>query len=232
MIKDVLISMWRNARNMNNENIFTLLEKNNAAKFLDLGCDDGDFTLKIATIIGTKYIYGVDVVDERLEAAKKKGIKTSKADINQKLPFPNDSFDIVHANQVIEHLVDTDNFAEEIYRILKPNGYAIISTENLSSWHNIAALTLGRQAFSQHISSKYHIGNEFSPHDGEKMGMQSWTHVKIFTYFGLREFFRVHGFKIDKIKGAGYHPFQNLLSKAFSRIDPIHAPYITIKVSK
>ena len=217
--------------NENKKNIFTLLERNPNAKLLDLGCDEGSFTWKIANKIGTKSIYGIEIVDERIKMAKKKGIKVLKSDLNKKLPFKDKFFDVVHANQVIEHLTDVDLFAEEIYRILKPDGYAIISTENLSSWHNLFALFLGHQAFSQHISSKYHVGNSISPHYGEKFSLVSWTHNKIFTYKGLKEFFKAYKFRDNTILGAGHYPSLNL-STLFSRLDPIHTHFITIKARK
>lgn len=231
MFKDFMIKLHEKSSNQNKRNIFSLLEKNPNAELLDLGCDEGSFTIEISNKIGTKYIHGIEIIDERIKKARAKGIKVLKSDLNKKFPFKDNFFDVLHANQVIEHLIDVDIFAEEIYRILKPNGYAVISTENLSSWHNIFALLLGHQAFSQHISSKYRIGNPISPHNGEKLNLKSWTHNKIFTYKGLKEFFKAHNFKNEKILGAGHYPTLNLFS-IFSKLDPIHTHFITIKVRK
>jgi ubiquinone/menaquinone biosynthesis C-methylase UbiE len=77
-----------------------------------------------------------------LYKAKSKGIVVFKANLNKSFPLPDNSIDQVCANQVIEHRIDTDNFVSEIYRVLKPNGSVVIATENLASWHNIAALLL------------------------------------------------------------------------------------------
>lgn len=231
MLKSFMIGLHDKSVEYNQKNIFSLLEKDPEAKLLDLGCDEGSFTLQIANKIGTKYIYGIEIVDERIRKAKNKGVKVSKSDLNKKFPFKDNFFDVVHANQVIEHLIDVDLFAEEIYRVLKPNDYAIISTENLSSWHNLFALFLGYQAFSQHISSKYYIGNPVSPHQGERFDLKSWTHIKIFTYKGLKEFFKVHNFKNGKILGAGHYISLNLFS-LFLILDPLHTHFITVKVRK
>jgi hypothetical protein len=46
---------------------------------------------------------------------------------------------------VIEHLPATDNFMREIARVLAQEGYAPVSTNNLSCWHNVASLALGWQ---------------------------------------------------------------------------------------
>ena len=65
-------------------------------------------------------------------------------DLNKKFPIKDNSVDVVVSDQVIEHLTDVvDNFVKEIFRILKPEGYAVISTENLSSWNNLFALLFG-----------------------------------------------------------------------------------------
>lgn len=44
----------------------------------------------------------------------------------QKLPFENASFDVVFASHVMEHIPDDKKAIREIYRILKPNGIAIL----------------------------------------------------------------------------------------------------------
>ncbi|KGK31712.1 class I SAM-dependent methyltransferase [Cellulophaga sp. E6(2014)] len=48
-----------------------------------------------------------------------------KADICD-LPFADNSFDIIFCNHVLEHIPDDTKAMEEIYRILKPNGWAVL----------------------------------------------------------------------------------------------------------
>ena len=124
-------------------------------------------------------------------------------------------------------MTEIDSYISEIYRILKPGGYAIISTENLSSWHNIFALIIGWQAFSQHISKRYHIGNPLSPHFDEDL-REGWTHYIIFTFYSLQEIFKKYNFVIEEARGAGYYP----LPGYFAKIDSRHSHFITIKVRK
>jgi len=110
------------AYNKNLTNISSLLEKNKKAIILDLGCDNGIWTKKIAEKIQTNNTFGIDIVKDKVEKAKKLGIKVTLSDLNKKFPFKDNFFDVIHANQVIEHLNDTDSFVSEIYRILKPGG--------------------------------------------------------------------------------------------------------------
>lgn len=219
--------MWENAYVNNKQNIIDLADRDKKAFFIDLGCDNGQWTKKVAEKINTKNVFGLDYISSQLRKANALGIKTKKGNLNEKFPYRSDSFDIVHANQVIEHLTEIDNYISEIYRILKPGGYAIVSTENLASWHNIFSLIMGWQAFSQHISKRYHIGNPLSPHFEEDL-KEGWTHNIIFTFYSLQEIFKKYGFTIEEARGAGYYP----LPSFFAKIDPRHSHFITIKARK
>lgn len=232
MLKKYLISLIDNSYRQNSQNIVNQLEINPKATLLDLGCDDGKWTLELAKKIQTKNIYGVEVVPERIKIAKKNGLKIFKADLNKTLPFKNSFFDVVHANQVIEHLYDTDKFVYEIYRILKPNGYVIISTENLSSWHNVFALSLGFQPFSStNVSIKGNIGNPlalWNNLESKNSKLKSWQHNRLFSYFALKDLFQKYNFKVEKIITSGYYPLWGRISK----IDPIHGHWIAVKARK
>lgn len=232
MVKKYLIKIHDDARDGNKKKIVKMLEVNPVAALLDLGCDDGVWTMELAEKIGTKKIHGIEVIEPRIAQSIEKGINVVNTDLNAPLPYVDNYFDVVHANQVIEHLHNTDNFVSEIYRILKPGGYAVISTENLSSWHNIAALIFGFQPFSMsNFSAKGNIGNPFSlwkNETNEKSAFSSWQHNRLFSYYGLKSLFRKFNFKIEKIQTSGYYPLFGWLSN----IDPIHGHYIAYKIRK
>jgi 2-polyprenyl-3-methyl-5-hydroxy-6-metoxy-1,4-benzoquinol methylase len=222
--------MFADAVNLNHKNIKKLLEINPKALYIDLGCDDGKISTEFAQKIATKNIYGADIVESRLAQAKKIKINIVKQDLNQKFNLNNNYFDAVTANQVIEHIGNSDNFLAEIYRILKLGGYAIISTENASSWCNIGASLMGWQIFSltNFSSKKRSIGNPYSIHREEGVDLNSWQHVRIYNIFGLKEYFESYGFKVEKIMGAGYFPFP----ASFGKWDIIHSHFITFKIRK
>lgn len=230
IFKSVLEKMWLNAMDINKKNILDYLENNQKAIFLDMGCDDGIWTLELANKIDTKDINGIEIVDERIAIATEKGVKVSKANLNEKLPYDDNTFDVIHANQVIEHIGSLDLFVSEINRVLKVGGYCVISTENGSSWCNIFASIMGWQIFSltnvSAISSG--IGNPLAIHKNDKVEFSSWTHKTIFNYRGLKEFFELYNFERVELKGAGYFPLPGALGK----IDVRHSHFITLKAYK
>jgi ubiquinone/menaquinone biosynthesis C-methylase UbiE len=62
---------------------------------------------------------GVDVSDDALEFCKSKGLKVHKG-LAEKLPFADESFDVVTALDVVEHLDDDVAGLKEMRRVLKP----------------------------------------------------------------------------------------------------------------
>ncbi|GAB6052600.1 hypothetical protein JCM17960_14200 [Magnetospira thiophila] len=53
----------------------------------------------------------------------------------ENLPFADDSFDIVYSNGVLHHTLDTEKSMDEVLRVLKPGGRAVILLYCKSSWH-------------------------------------------------------------------------------------------------
>ena len=229
-MKSFLKKLYVNAEKLNHKNILSLLENKSNPILLDLGCDNGELTKKLAEKINTKNTYGVEIVEESIEKAKNNGLIVKKFDLNKKFDFEDNFFDVVNANQVIEHLYDSDNFLSEIYRILKPGGYVIISTENASSWCNIFASIMGWQIFSlTNISNKKQgIGNPFSLHRDDDPGLASWNHIRVYNIRGLKEYLKIFGFEVEQIKGAGYFPLPAFLGN----IDKTHCHFMTFKARK
>lgn len=210
----------------------SMFESSGKGRVLGLGCTEGSLTLQVAQRVGAKKVFGIDLDHKALSQAHKKSILPIVSDLNQNFPLSDKSIDVVSADQIIEHLIDVDRFVEEIYRVLKPGGYAVICTENLSSLHNIFAILLGKQAFSQTISSRYQLGNPFSPHYKEEINVP-FPHIHIFTIQGLKDLFKVYGFKLERIRGIGYFPLLPLsVGKFFEHIDPVHAYFLAIKIKK
>jgi 2-polyprenyl-3-methyl-5-hydroxy-6-metoxy-1,4-benzoquinol methylase len=97
---------------------------------LDIGSGIGIFN-SVLRELGFKKIVALDNDKKTLEintADEKYSINLEK-----QLPFPNNYFDSVFAVEIIEHLENRKQLLNEIYRVLKPNGYLILTTPNKDS---------------------------------------------------------------------------------------------------
>jgi len=214
----------------NKAEILNTIEPRPGGRLLDCGCGDGLFTARLARRARVAESYGIEFVEQRLEEATSRGIIVTKADLNEPLPHEDGFFDIIHANQVIEHLTNTDLFLREIKRVLRPNGYAILSTNNLASWHNVFSLALGMQPMPMHVSNEALVGNVFDPRRGERHPFEGDAHMRIFSYRGLRELCLYHGLEIEGLKTAGYYPLPPALARLACKMDSTHGVYLIAKL--
>ena len=103
-------------------------------------------------MVKTEKLHGMDIDEDRVRRAREKGIEAIVHDANTEFPYGDGSFDVVVSNQALDHLHNTDGFFSEVRRILRPRGYAVISTANLSSFHNLAFMGLGMMPPGLHVS--------------------------------------------------------------------------------
>lgn len=235
MLKKLLNKLHQATDFENRRVILDLLESDKFAKVLDCGCGEGNFTLELGKRIGAANLYGIEIADEFRGLPEERGVTVYIADLNGALPIDDESFDVVVASQVIEHIYRTDGFVREIHRVLKPGGYAVMSTPNLASHHNIFFLLLGLQPFPAKVSDEVaSLGNRFDPEYKVKRDRNypAHSHLRLFTASALKELFQYHGFKVEKISGVGYYPFPNSVARIAAHIDPRHAVYLTTKIRK
>jgi SAM-dependent methyltransferase len=195
---------------------------------VDLGCGDGVFSAEVGRALGAGRIVGVEFVDSIARGASDAGVEVLVADLGERLPIEDASVDVVHSNQVIEHLPRTDHFMAEIRRILKPDGYAVISTNNLASWHNIVSLVMGWQPFPNHVSDSVFVGNplNFAPGPTGMGSVPGQTHQRVFTGRALAELGIHHGLAPELQAAAGYYPLPPRIARVAARWDPRHGAFL------
>lgn len=222
--------LWSDAEAAYRVKILESLDSEPVDRLLDVGCDDGTWTdvVRRTLELPPDDVAGVELVADRAEVARSRGFDVRVADLEEQWPFEPASFDLIHANQVIEHVKRLDHFVEETSRVLRPGGRAIVCTENLASWHNVAALTLGYQPFSLTNVSHRPIGNPLALHAGEPAPAEPWQHVQVLSLSALRDIFVAHGFSIADAWGTGYHPFRGRIAARLAEADPRHAHFIGI----
>lgn len=223
--------LWADAESAYRRNILETLTPTPSAVLLDVGCDDGAWTdeLRRKLEIPPEQVYGLEIVPERAELARERGFDVRHGDLDEPWPFQDASVDVVHANQVIEHVRRLDHFVQEIKRVLVPGGLAVVCTENLASWHNVGALALGYQPFSTtNVSTLRPIGNRLTLHAAETPAGESWQHVHVLTLTALRDLFAAHGLVVEASWGTGYHPAPGRLAAGLARLDPRHSHFVAV----
>jgi len=193
---------------------------------LDLGTHRGDFTVRLAEHLGAESVSGIELIERHAAVARSRGIDVAIGDLDEGIPFPSESFDVVHANQVIEHVRRTDVLLREVRRVLRPDGMALISTNNLSSWHNVVSLGLGMQPMPMHVSDEIIVGNPLNPEHRWGHRDRGRTHLRLFTARALAELAGYHGLGVESIRAVGYYPLPPLLARLATRVDPVHGAFL------
>ena len=120
-----------------------------ALKVLEIGCGLGTDGAQFAKA-GADYT-GVDLTNAAIELARKRfelfGLtgKFQVADA-ENLDFPDESFDVVYSHGVLHHTPDIDAAVQEIRRVLKPGGRAIVMLYHRGSYNYRIGIRVLRRA--------------------------------------------------------------------------------------
>lgn len=96
---------------------------------LEVACGSGGVTCRVASETGAVCV-GVDINVHGIEAANRLAecerlssrVSFNVVDASRRLPFPDESFDVVFCNDSINHLPDRTAVLEDWHRILRPGG--------------------------------------------------------------------------------------------------------------
>lgn len=114
---------WRTAEN---SAAYLLPHLAQDARILDVGCGPGTITADLAGRVPRGHVTGVDAAAEiiaqaRELAGQQENLRFATADVYA-LGYPDDSFDVVHAHQVLQHLGDPVAALREMSRVTRAGG--------------------------------------------------------------------------------------------------------------
>ena len=102
-------------------------------RWLDCGCADGGYSRALVSY-GADFVSGVEVLPERVAEARLRSAGLEGVEYlvgeSENLPFPNEQFDGVLLNEVLEHVADEQQTLREIYRVLRPGGHLALFSPN------------------------------------------------------------------------------------------------------
>lgn len=110
------------------------------AMLLDVGCGGG---LLAPHVVGYRHV-GVDLSAAALKIAAEHGVEPIQASA-EALPFTDDSFDVVVAGEILEHVQDLDATVTEALRVLRPGGLFVCDTINATWRARVALVTIGER---------------------------------------------------------------------------------------
>lgn len=97
-------------------------------RVLDIGCGSGLNALRIKE---RGYdVYGIDISPTAIKKLKSCGINGQVMDVNIGLDFSDEEFDFVWFTEIIEHLQSSLRILKDIFRVLRPGGFLIMTLPN------------------------------------------------------------------------------------------------------
>jgi len=148
------------------------------ARILDVGCGLGLYVRAFAAY--SDDVHGVDVDSERVAQASATLANIREASA-EALPYPDDYFDLVFSNEVLEHLDDDRAAVREAWRVLKPGGRLVAFAPN--RWYPF-------ETHGIYWRGRYHYGNiplvNYLP---ATLRQRLAPHVRAYTRRELRHLF-------------------------------------------
>ncbi len=120
------------ARSAQNSAQFVLNQLRSGQRLLDVGCGPGTITVDLAALVDPGEVVGVDNVAGVLEGARalaeQRGAQNVRFEHGDAyaLPFESDSFDVVYAHQVLQHVARPVEVLGEMFRVLRPGGLVAV----------------------------------------------------------------------------------------------------------
>ena len=152
----------------------------NVKTVLEIGCGRGGFRASFDNKVDYWGVEPNTEVHRIAESQLYKVLNATHVEVEQDIP--NNYFDLIVCNDVIEHMVDHDKFLETIKSKVKDDGYLLISIPNVRYIYNLYNLIFKKDW------------------EYEDQGILDKTHLRFFTKKSLIDTLIKHGYKIEKFE--------------------------------
>ena len=159
------------------------LDLASGVSILDVGCGPGTITLDLAERVAPAAVLGVDAAPAAIEAATEEAAQQGRDNVQFRiadvyaLDIDDDTFDIVHAHQVLQHLSEPVAALREMRRVCKPGGIVAArdADYNAMTWHPaVPEMTAWLRMYDAVARA-----NDGEPNAGRFM--LAWAHAAGFT---------------------------------------------------
>ncbi|KAF9363556.1 hypothetical protein BGX34_003847 [Mortierella sp. NVP85] len=108
---------------------------------LDVGCGPGSISVDMARLVPKGRVVGIDyssdLLNEACALAIQQGVTNVEFQVGDihALDFPDNTFDVVHVHQVLQHIADPVQALREMKRVAKPGGIVAARESGEASWY-------------------------------------------------------------------------------------------------
>jgi 2-polyprenyl-3-methyl-5-hydroxy-6-metoxy-1,4-benzoquinol methylase len=177
-------------------------EVGTGTRWLDVGCHSGAFLRAVVDRYapdarGCDVYPAADTEERKYECYQltdNSGWSYRQVDVARE-PDWGGTFDVISALEVIEHMIDTDQFLDRVRSHLADNGLFVVTTPNINNLRNRLFVPFGR----------YPVGLEYR---------NIIHHVRLYNLKALRHQFAAHGFVPLGIRGVQMLPQRWLIRSA------------------
>ena len=128
---------WRTAENSAE---YLLPHLSSGVTVLDIGCGPGTITGDFASLVTPARVTALEVTEDALNLARAEITRRGLTNVDfavgdvHRLDFPDDTFDVVHAHQVLQHVGDPVAALREMRRVARPGGLIAVRDSDYAAF--------------------------------------------------------------------------------------------------
>jgi len=201
-------------------------------RILDVGCGTGASVIEMKKLWGKRVeVVGVDVIAMQIDVARKRvkeyGVWAEFQHYDGKrLPFEDESFDVVYTSDVLGHVRDVPAWLDELYRVLRPGGRLAMFSESKLGKHAWIRNCLLKRGLNIDPHAEFHI-SLYSKHELRALLYEAGFDIKRMYSTFWAKFFAHPDELYDALQHQKNFPILKFFNKIFFWIKQKTHPFST-----